>query len=99
MSNRVKRECGEEAKQLYDDNVPEMKQQIRSHNGFGPSMGVEIKTHFPVARIKRIMQADEEVGKVAQVTPVAVCKSISCYEPSYTARVNTSPQQKLWNSS
>jgi hypothetical protein len=35
---------------------------------------MEIKTKFPVARIKRIMQADEDVGKVAQVTPVAVCK-------------------------
>jgi hypothetical protein len=35
--------------------------------------GIEIKTHFPVARIKRIMQADDDVGKVAQVTPVVVC--------------------------
>jgi Dr1-associated corepressor len=35
--------------------------------------GPEIKTKFPVARIKRIMQADEDVGKVAQVTPIAVC--------------------------
>jgi hypothetical protein len=42
--------------------------------GPGPSLGIEIKTKFPVARIKRIMQADEDVGKVAQVTPVAVCK-------------------------
>lgn len=33
-----------------------------------------IKNHFPVARIKRIMQADDDVGKVAQVTPVVVCK-------------------------
>jgi hypothetical protein len=32
-----------------------------------------IKNHFPVARIKRIMQADDDVGKVAQVTPVVVC--------------------------
>lgn len=37
--------------------------------------GIEVKTKFPVARIKRIMQADEDVGKVAQVTPVVVCKS------------------------
>jgi hypothetical protein len=43
----------------------------------GPSKGIEIKTKFPVARIKRIMQADEDVGKVAQVTPVAVCRSPS----------------------
>ncbi|KAH8588932.1 histone-fold-containing protein, partial [Bisporella sp. PMI_857] len=39
----------------------------------------EIKTKFPVARIKRIMQADEEVGKVAQVTPVAVNKALELF--------------------
>ena len=39
-----------------------------------PSGGIDVKTKFPVARIKRIMQADEDVGKVAQVTPIAVCK-------------------------
>ena len=38
-----------------------------------PGEGIEVKTKFPVARIKRIMQADEDVGKVAQVTPIAVC--------------------------
>lgn len=57
---------------------------VKNENGagssedLGPSQGIDIKTKFPVARIKRIMQADEEVGKVAQVTPVAVCES-----PSY----------------
>jgi len=45
----------------------------------GPSQGIEIKTKFPVARIKRIMQADEEVGKVAQVTPVAVSKALELF--------------------
>ncbi|TBU53459.1 histone-fold-containing protein [Dichomitus squalens] len=34
-------------------------------------------TKFPVARIKRIMQKDEEVGKVAQATPVVICMSCS----------------------
>ena len=29
--------------------------------------------HIPQARIKRIMQKDEEVGKVAQATPVVIC--------------------------
>jgi hypothetical protein len=33
------------------------------------------KPRFPAARIKKIMQADEDIGKVAQVTPVAVCKT------------------------
>ena len=46
-------------------------------SGSGPSLGIEVKTKFPVARIKRIMQADEDVGKVAQATPTAVCKSAS----------------------
>lgn len=39
-----------------------------------PTLGVDVRTKFPVARIKRIMQADEDVGKVAQATPTAVCK-------------------------
>lgn len=30
---------------------------------------------FPVARIKKIMQTNEDVGKVAQATPVVVCES------------------------
>ena len=40
----------------------------------GVEEGIEVTTKFPVARIKRIMQADEDVGKVAQTTPTAVCK-------------------------
>lgn len=40
-----------------------------------PQRNVEVKTKFPVARIKRIMQADEDVGKVSQATPIAVCMS------------------------
>ena len=40
----------------------------------GVEEGIGVKTKFPVARIKRIMQADEDIGKVAQVTPTAVCK-------------------------
>lgn len=39
----------------------------------GAPKEIVIKNHFPVARIKRIMQADDDVGKVAQVTPVVVC--------------------------
>jgi Dr1-associated corepressor len=53
------------------------KTEGENGGGQGPSLGIEVKTKFPVARIKRIMQADEEVGKVAQVTPVAVCISPS----------------------
>ena len=50
-------------------------QTAPGRSGLGPSLGIEVKTKFPVARIKRIMQADEDVGKVAQATPTAVCES------------------------
>ena len=50
----------------------------RAPGEIGPSLGIEVKTKFPVARIKRIMQADEDVGKVAQATPTAVCKLLTC---------------------
>lgn len=33
---------------------------------------------FPVARIKKIMQADDDVGKIATVTPVLVAKALEC---------------------
>ncbi|XHG03787.1 hypothetical protein AWENTII_007076 [Aspergillus wentii] len=53
--------------------VPEESLQSR------PGADVEVKTKFPVARIKRIMQADEDVGKVAQVTPIAVSKALELF--------------------
>lgn len=42
-------------------------------------MDSPVKTKFPTARIKRIMQADEEVGKVAQQTPIAVGKALELF--------------------
>ena len=44
-----------------------------------PALEVDVKTKFPVARIKRIMQADEDVGKVAQATPTAVAKALELF--------------------
>lgn len=38
-----------------------------------------VRTKFPTARIKRIMQADEDVGKVAQSTPIAVGKALEMF--------------------
>ena len=37
------------------------------------------KSRFPVARIKKIMQADEDVGKVAQVVPVIISKALELF--------------------
>lgn len=56
----------------------------------GVEEGIEVKTKFPVARIKRIMQADEDVGKVAQVTPTAVCKYT---HPLFSTPTQTSETQ------
>ena len=42
-----------------------------------PSKKKKYNSRFPPARIKRIMQADEEVGKVAAVVPVIICKLLS----------------------
>lgn len=33
---------------------------------------------FPVARIKKMMQSDDEVGKIATVTPMLVAKALEC---------------------
>ncbi|KAH7287342.1 hypothetical protein KP509_32G050600 [Ceratopteris richardii] len=33
-------------------------------------------TRFPVGRIKKIMQADEEVGKIAMATPILISKAL-----------------------
>jgi hypothetical protein len=41
--------------------------QIKEEAPRDPTHGVVLKTSFPVARIKRIMQADEDIGKVAQL--------------------------------
>eukprot|EP01125_Pyxidicula_operculata_P022506 TRINITY_DN922_c0_g1_i2.p1 TRINITY_DN922_c0_g1~~TRINITY_DN922_c0_g1_i2.p1 ORF type:complete len:121 (+),score=10.59 TRINITY_DN922_c0_g1_i2:389-751(+) len=37
------------------------------------------KCRFPVARIKKIMQADDEVGKIAKDTPVLVSKALELF--------------------
>lgn len=54
-----------------------MEEEVCEKPAPGVEEGIEVKTKFPVARIKRIMQADEDVGKVSQVTPTAVCECFS----------------------
>jgi len=71
MSSRGPRIKGEPSHLSFPANAP-------AYPNPNPN-NIEIKTKFPVARIKRIMQADEEVGKVAQVTPVAVSKALELF--------------------
>ncbi|KAH3661650.1 hypothetical protein OGAPHI_006500 [Ogataea philodendri] len=44
-----------------------------------PDTYENIKTHFPAARIKKLMQTDEDIGKVAQATPVAVGRALELF--------------------
>lgn len=52
--------------------------RLKSERG-DPTLGVQLRTSFPVARIKRIMQADEDIGKVAQVTPHVVSRALELF--------------------
>lgn len=70
----------------------------------GDEEGIVVRTKFPVARIKRIVQADEEVGKVAQSTPVAVGERLAplcCVRkrPRGRTEILTSQQAKHSSSS
>ncbi|CAA93686.1 Transcription regulator complex subunit bur6 [Schizosaccharomyces pombe] len=47
-----------------------------------PNPATYWKSRFPVARIKKIMQADQDVGKVAQVTPVIMSKALELFMQS-----------------
>ncbi|KAJ7557499.1 hypothetical protein O6H91_05G129000 [Diphasiastrum complanatum] len=42
-------------------------------------MRKKLSTRFPAARIKKIMQADEEVGKIALATPVLISKALELF--------------------
>lgn len=66
--------------------APPMQTMEEPPHAPAPDAGIEVKTKFPVARIKRIMQADEDVGKVAQVTPIAVCMCPSIFYISFSFR-------------
>ncbi|MCJ1478171.1 hypothetical protein MMC13_006847 [Lambiella insularis] len=60
----------------------------------GAEEGIVVKTKFPVARIKRIMQADEDVGKVAQVTPTAVSKALELFMISLVTKAANQAKTK-----
>lgn len=73
---------------------PKLEEDICDKAAPGVDEGIEVKTKFPVARIKRIMQADDEVGKVAQVTPTAVCKSTPDVCQSVPQKLTACEQRK-----
>lgn len=42
-----------------------------------PCKKKKYNSRFPPARIKKIMQSDDEVGKVAAVVPIIICECSS----------------------
>jgi hypothetical protein len=79
MPRVKKEESMQDADYMADESVsigklPDAGNGTSGGSSLPPNVDdIIIKNHFPVARIKRIMQADDDVGKVAQVTPVVVC--------------------------
>ncbi|CDR37521.1 CYFA0S01e11430g1_1 [Cyberlindnera fabianii] len=53
----------------------------------------DIKTHFPAARIKKLMQSDEDIGKVAQATPVVVGRALEFFLASLVDASATEAKQ------
>ncbi|KAF8512974.1 histone-fold-containing protein, partial [Gautieria morchelliformis] len=51
-------------------------------------------TKFPVARIKKIMQKDDEVGKVAQATPVVISKALELFLSSVVEEARKVTEQR-----
>ncbi|KAJ8113777.1 hypothetical protein OPT61_g4174 [Boeremia exigua] len=75
--------------------MPEMGNGSTGGSMLPPNVdSIIIKNHFPVARIKRIMQADDDVGKVAQVTPVVVSKALELFMISLVTKAAAEAKQR-----
>lgn len=73
--------------------IPPPTQYVKQEPTTDPAIHLDIKTKFPVARIKRIMQADEDIGKVAQATPTAAAKALELFLASLVIKSATEARQ------
>ncbi|KAI9718158.1 MAG: hypothetical protein M1828_006790 [Chrysothrix sp. TS-e1954] len=71
---------------VFSDAMAPPMHQVSRTLPPGEAEGIIVRTKFPVARIKRIVQADEDVSKVAQVTPVVVSKALELFMISLALR-------------
>lgn len=73
----------EEVKQENDEEDADEEKELLPLAKITPetmlALFERIKTHFPAARIKKIMQLDDDIGKVAQVTPVIVGRALEIF--------------------
>ncbi|CAH01584.1 negative cofactor 2 transcription regulator complex subunit BUR6 [Kluyveromyces lactis] len=61
---------------VHDNNNGNNGMTVRSRDA---EVFDKIKTHFPPAKIKKIMQTDEDIGKVSQATPVITGRSLEFF--------------------
>jgi len=57
-----------------------------------PSKRKKYNARFPPARIKKIMQSDEEVGKVAQAVPVIISRALELFVESLLKKAESVTQ-------
>lgn len=53
-----------------------------------------IKTHFPPAKVKKIMQTDEDIGKVSQATPVIAGRSLEFFIATLVKRSGDAARER-----
>lgn len=62
------------------DGQSTVKDEHTQEAEFGGLEGYRrMKTHFPSARVKKLMQSDEDIGKVAQATPLVVGRAVELF--------------------
>ncbi|XP_070578433.1 dr1-associated corepressor-like [Ptychodera flava] len=59
-----------------------------------PSKKKKYNSRFPPARIKKIMQTDEDVGKVAAPVPVLISKALEIFVKSLITKANEQTQAR-----
>ena len=60
-------------------NVNQANQNTNNEDIKANEVFNRIKTHFPPAKIKKIMQTDDDIGKVSQATPVIAGRSLEFF--------------------
>ena len=69
----------------------------KAKTGGSKRKGGRLPTVFPVARIKKIMQTDDEVGKIAVATPFLISKAVELFLKDLvtkTLEITTEKQSK-----
>ncbi|EDO18687.1 hypothetical protein Kpol_1055p42 [Vanderwaltozyma polyspora DSM 70294] len=66
---------------LSDETHPHQPEQVISEEELKELGEVfdKIKTHFPPAKVKKIIQTDDDIGKVSQATPVIAGRSLEFF--------------------